>query len=1501
MSAGSVGTMSNGNSYSWSMGETFTTTLPSSTLTFTQGFQQLFNVLGCTDPTAFNYNANANQDNGSCIPMLTCNVTALQNTMCQGEANELYLNTTGGGALYFDLPTGLQTGWNDYYAVNGNLNNYRNTAVNANNVGALNYGMDRFGINDRTLSVNGNQGATINTGAWNLNQDYTICFWMKWDGVNTASQTLFSTGSMNDGGINIKLRPGMPGPWSFYTGSGSAASNAPAPDTEWHYFTAKRAGTWFYLLVDGVEVGSSNYLESTTLTSNNGSGSWGVDLNAANGFSGDLDDFQFWSRALTQEELTYLYSSAGTKTILWSTNETQDTINVSPDATTSYSCTVQSGSQTCTSTLEIEVNPLSSSELTATIIEGESYNLGTQTLTTSGVYDEVFTGINGCDSTVTLYLTVEPLLSCNISAPTTTLCAGESVLLSMNTTGGIGALTELPLNLQDGLVAYYPFNGNANDESGNGNDGTVNGATLTVDRFGNANGAYSFTSLPSSINTTATPILSGNSRTYSLWLMPQSALTINQEIVVLQAGGNGSMFTGFSLVLFQSSNPSLIDVGLDLGASFVRWGSAIEAGVWNHVAIEYSDAFGPYVTNCRLFINGSEITTISGSFNPTAEINTISGSDVILAVGGDINQQFFGQLDDVSLFSRILTMTEIQQLYTVQSYNWSNGGTAATNVVSPTSNTTYTCTVTQGAQACTASVDVTVNPLITFFTDADGDGFGDLNTPQSACVQPAGTVTNSTDCNDNDASLNSVSSETCNNFDDDCDGNVDNGLNFVNYYNDADGDGYGTGIATNLCSNPGAGYVTTDGDCDDTNNTISPGATEICNILDDDCDTQIDEDLPLFTWYVDNDGDGIGTGNYTESCAFLSGYATIGGDCNDNDATISPVANEICNNVDENCDGVLNDGLWIAAYIDADGDGYGDYGISVDGLCELTTGYVGNNQDCDDSNPAIYSSASEICDGLDNNCNGQIDDGLPFTNYFIDMDGDGYGAGNVYMLCSNPGPGYVTNNTDCNDNDAAFNPGISEICGNNIDENCNGADLPCYTTGTPGAPIPVPGITQYGTGVQSNISFDLAGGGNSIESPGSGNDRWYQFTAATNAARIGLRGSTAVNDDNRLLLFEGGQTLGQELIPLDTEDAVSPGNTGISNDGGNETILYDQLNVGSTYLVCIQNTNNAPGTIQISVGFLYGSATDIGPYTQYTNTYNNTCQNFKCKFKPNGKYYTIHRWNNANDDINGTPAWSYAIPSLSSTICQLGRITPPNFSGQVQNLHVTVDVQYQLPNAYGTIENLNAKGIVMGNFNLNNEAPLTVRASDACPNYKSPLYGSVATNRSVCGAAQYQWEWTMVLPNAGLPINVNGSLGGSRTLGITQVTGIDMGQKYDVRIRVKHFDQVSITPYSTVSCVRTLGSAGMTPYAEEELLSHDAQRGEYVIAPNPSLNDEIQVSWKEVQEGMVPMVLQDMTGKTVWKSIENVSGTIHHITLPQLAAGVYMMVVDQQPVRLVVQ
>jgi hypothetical protein len=88
-----------------------------------------------------------------------------------------------------------------------------------------------------------------------------------------------------------------------------------------------------------------------------------------------------------------------------------------------------------------------------------------------------------------------------ITASATTVCAGTAVNLSASTSAaGVTANCTLPANLQNGLVGYWPFCGNANDASGNGNNGTVNGATLTTDRFGNSNGAYSFNGVNNNIN-----------------------------------------------------------------------------------------------------------------------------------------------------------------------------------------------------------------------------------------------------------------------------------------------------------------------------------------------------------------------------------------------------------------------------------------------------------------------------------------------------------------------------------------------------------------------------------------------------------------------------------------------------------------------------------------------------------------------------------------------------------------------------------------------------------------------------------------------------------------------------------------------------------------------------------------------------------------------------------------------------------------------------------------
>ena len=128
------------------------------------------------------------------------------------------------------------------------------------------------------------------------------------------------------------------------------------------------------------------------------------------------------------------------------------------------------------------------------------------------------------------------------------------------------------------------------------------------------------------------------------------------------------------------------------------------------------------------------------------------------------------------------------------------------------------------------------------------------------------------------------------------------------YYVDSDGDGYGvTSTATVLCYDPGFGYSTQSGDCNDANDAIYPGQTEVCNTIDDDCDGSTDEGLPTETYYVDADGDGFGTGNAIVSCADPGlGYSDNNADCNDGNSAVNPSATEICNGIDDNCNGFID-------------------------------------------------------------------------------------------------------------------------------------------------------------------------------------------------------------------------------------------------------------------------------------------------------------------------------------------------------------------------------------------------------------------------------------------------------------------------------------------------------------------------------------------------------------------------------------------------------------------
>jgi hypothetical protein len=135
-------------------------------------------------------------------------------------------------------------------------------------------------------------------------------------------------------------------------------------------------------------------------------------------------------------------------------------------------------------------------------------------------------------------------------------------------------------------------------------------------------------------------------------------------------------------------------------------------------------------------------------------------------------------------------------------------------------------------------------------------------------------------------------------------------------------------------------------------------------------------------------------------------------------------------------------------YIDTDADGFGA-GIATNSCINLGAGYATNNTDCNNTNSAIRPSASELCNGIDDNCTNSIDEGLTFSNYYLDFDNDGYYL-SIVNACVSPGPNYTIGGIvlgDCNDNNFNINSGAIDICGNGIDENCNGLDLVCIIPG----------------------------------------------------------------------------------------------------------------------------------------------------------------------------------------------------------------------------------------------------------------------------------------------------------------------------------------------------------------------------------------------------------------------------------------------------------------------
>jgi hypothetical protein len=587
--------------------------------------------------------------------------------------------------------------------------------------------------------------------------------------------------------------------------------------------------------------------------------------------------------------------------------------------------------------------------------------------------------------------------------------------------------------LTTGLLGWYPFNGNAEDETSNPYDGFLVDAILTTDRLNNQNKAYSFNGTTSRINIySSLPYLNF---TISTWVHYSSIPTSYQTIISKNANTNN--FQTFAIYWDNNRIKAITSNGIIFTELIDNTTTYNSSPSWIHVAL----TFDVNLKLSKLYVNGNLVATASTGY-------FVTGGSYPLVLGarsyanGTYSSFLYGKIDDVRYYNFPLSSQQILNIYN-EPQELCNGLD----------------------DDCDGVIDDGVKSM--YYKDLDNDLYGDPQVSLSACTAPNGYVSNNFDCNDNNNQVNTASVDICNGIDDNCNGVIDeqiftSGLTASYPFNGNIND------ESPSANNSNSYYTTFTSDRHNLGNRALQfnGTNAYMTIPLNPSLTSLNKTISLWVYYQSLPYDyksllfqrsinfDVGSESYFE---IFWDYGKIQVQSHQ---VSSPdrVTNYQTSNAWVHIAYTYNDttklhklfinGILVIEFCKPQPQ-FNSFPLIVGAKyyqTNYTSFYNGKIDDIkiynfaasDQQIQQIHTeSQPEVCNGVDDNCNTLVDEGLQ-TIFYKDLDGDLFGDPSMTFIGCNPPMGYVSNNLDCNDCNPNINPDQIEICSNTVDDNCNG-------------------------------------------------------------------------------------------------------------------------------------------------------------------------------------------------------------------------------------------------------------------------------------------------------------------------------------------------------------------------------------------------------------------------------------------------------------------------------